>query len=488
MNKSKIFIGSSVEGLNIAYAIQQNLTYDAEITVWSQGIFELSMTTIESLMLIIEQSDFAIFIFTADDILKIRKEEHLSVRDNVIFELGLFIGKIGRERTFIIVPDKTNFHIPTDLLGITAGKYETDRSDGSFLAATGPVCHQIRTQINKIGPLNFYENNSEGNSNSEIDKDKYKELLWWDYYFDKDYEKAIETIDKQIEKVINEKEREDLKYWKYFVKYKINSTDTKKEMSQNIDSDNENINLYRAYSKVLIYQDETELAKKFIEDGLLKFPENEDLLKCKSIYLDKIGKHNDAVTLLKSLNYEENEDIINLIIEFQEKAETDTLEQFKFYLKIYMENPSYENVGFKLAKLAYSMDKHKMALHILSKLVNQNPKDITYHGYLGNSCVSLELNNKAFTFYQKANKFAESKQSWILSNIGNVLKNMGLFEEAKKYLNESIKLQSESEYALNRLSETIKLEDEENKLYQKLLKEGMLELNAELENSKNNIA
>ena len=74
--KPRIFIGSSVEGLTAAYSVQQNLTHDAEITVWDQGVFELSKTTIESLMNVLKQSDFGIFIFSPDDISKIRNKEY----------------------------------------------------------------------------------------------------------------------------------------------------------------------------------------------------------------------------------------------------------------------------------------------------------------------------------------------------------------------------------------------------------------------------
>jgi predicted nucleotide-binding protein len=100
-----MFIGSSVEGLNVAYAIQQNLTHDAEATVWDQGVFELSLTTIEALTELLGRVDFGVFVFSPDDITHMRGQNGHSVRDNVLFEFGLFVGKLSRQRVFFVVPE-----------------------------------------------------------------------------------------------------------------------------------------------------------------------------------------------------------------------------------------------------------------------------------------------------------------------------------------------------------------------------------------------
>jgi predicted nucleotide-binding protein len=102
--KPRMFIASSVEQLQLAYAAQENLEHNLECTVWSQGVFDLSKTAIASLIDEMENTDFGLFILAPDDLAKIRDTTKAAVRDNVIFELGMFVGRLGSDRCFLIVP------------------------------------------------------------------------------------------------------------------------------------------------------------------------------------------------------------------------------------------------------------------------------------------------------------------------------------------------------------------------------------------------
>lgn len=137
-----------MEKLGIAEFIQSNLEHVSYPEIWSQNIFELSSTTIESLFEFLNKIDFAIFILSPEDIVEIRSKKAPAVRDNVIFELGLFMGKLGRDRVFYIIPRNEKIHLPTDLLGITPGTYDPEHPNPS--AALGPFCTQIKHQIMKI--------------------------------------------------------------------------------------------------------------------------------------------------------------------------------------------------------------------------------------------------------------------------------------------------------------------------------------------------
>lgn len=147
-NKPKLFIGSSVEGLEVAYAIQSELEHDSEPTVWSQGVFNLTQSTLSDLLSALDTFDAAIFVMSPDDVVKMRGQEQTVTRDNVLFELGMFIGRLGPEKTFMVKPrNSQDFHVPTDLLGLTPGVYDNERSDGNLQAALGPFCFQVRKQL-----------------------------------------------------------------------------------------------------------------------------------------------------------------------------------------------------------------------------------------------------------------------------------------------------------------------------------------------------
>jgi len=151
--KPRVFIGSSSEGLNIAEYLQSLLEGHAESTVWSQGVFGLSGGTLESLAKSAEDCDFAILVLTPDDITIKRANRAPAARDNVLFELGLFVGKLGRERTFIVTTRDNAPLLPTDLAGVTIAKFP-NRADGNLKAALNPTALDIREAINKLGCRN----------------------------------------------------------------------------------------------------------------------------------------------------------------------------------------------------------------------------------------------------------------------------------------------------------------------------------------------
>jgi hypothetical protein len=150
MSRPGLFVGSSTEGLRIAQAVQVVLDESCEVELWTQGVFGLGRGTLESLVLALPRFDFALLVLTADDLMISRGAEKLAARDNVLFELGLFTGSLGRDRTFMLF-DRTNPPVlPTDFSGITAATF-APHSSGNLEAALGAPCAKIHAAVEKLG-------------------------------------------------------------------------------------------------------------------------------------------------------------------------------------------------------------------------------------------------------------------------------------------------------------------------------------------------
>lgn len=148
-----LFIGSSVEGIAIGREVQSQLKHDAiDVRPWTTGVFGAGQVAIESLLAMVATADFALFVLGPDDLVASRDQSIRAPRDNVIFELGLFMGGIGRARVFMLKEHGADLKIPSDLLGTVPLTYV--RSSASPLASSlGPACHELRAVILTTGAL-----------------------------------------------------------------------------------------------------------------------------------------------------------------------------------------------------------------------------------------------------------------------------------------------------------------------------------------------
>ena len=91
--------------------------------------FNPGTTTLERLLELAHEVDFAAFVFAQDDwttnsphAVPVPTPGQASPRDNVVFEAGLFCGALGMRRTFIL--HASGSKLPSDLLGLTSVRYE----------------------------------------------------------------------------------------------------------------------------------------------------------------------------------------------------------------------------------------------------------------------------------------------------------------------------------------------------------------------------
>ena len=151
---ARVFIGSTRERSETALAVQAALEAgpqrDIECTTWNQNFFEHSHSTLEDLTQKADEFDFAVFIVDADDVRESRGVTSAVPRDNIMFELGLFMGKLGRKRTFYLFNEDERPTLPTDLAGITAVTYR-NRSDKDIDKALAVACRKVRKAIQEVG-------------------------------------------------------------------------------------------------------------------------------------------------------------------------------------------------------------------------------------------------------------------------------------------------------------------------------------------------
>ena len=156
MSKPCIFLGSSGKQKKLLDALTRGLEDVAHVEPWTTT-FNPGTTTLERLMELCHEVDFAAFVFAQDDWTSNTLEAsapagsaQASPRDNVVFEAGLFGGVLGMRRTFIL--HAKGAKLPSDLLGLTCVRYE-----GTSAAEMRVINDKLRKAIETEGRVGRIE-------------------------------------------------------------------------------------------------------------------------------------------------------------------------------------------------------------------------------------------------------------------------------------------------------------------------------------------
>jgi hypothetical protein len=133
--KRKLFIGSSSEGKYIAEKLKTKILEKCsdwiEPILWAdKNVFILNTSTFNSLMQSARKFEYGIFVATADDVTTKRNETSKCMRDNVLFEAGMFLGSLGLTRAFLLADNECK--LPSDYAGTTVSLYDNSNLDSKI--------------------------------------------------------------------------------------------------------------------------------------------------------------------------------------------------------------------------------------------------------------------------------------------------------------------------------------------------------------------
>jgi len=163
VDKPRIFLGTSGKQEKLLQALTHGLQEVAHVEPWTTS-FNPGTTTLERLLELTQEVDFAAFVFARDDWTSTSpsaspppESAQASPRDNVVFEAGLFGGALGMRRTFIL--HASGSKLPSDLLGLTCIRY----GEATTAAEMRVVNQKLRKAIENAGRVARIEG------------------LWWQY-------------------------------------------------------------------------------------------------------------------------------------------------------------------------------------------------------------------------------------------------------------------------------------------------------------------
>lgn len=149
-SKPRLLVGSTAEGRPIAELVRAGLREAADVTLWSRGTFDPPSHAGGGILEAAREYDFAAFVVPSDELASRGPSGKKPQAEGILLALGVFLGALGRTRTFIVTSTEATIDLPSELRGVTLAAYRPGPA-GITPASLACACAIVREQLRRFG-------------------------------------------------------------------------------------------------------------------------------------------------------------------------------------------------------------------------------------------------------------------------------------------------------------------------------------------------
>ncbi len=286
---------------------------------------------------------------------------------------------------------------------------------------------------------------------------KERESNWVEPLLAKDYDRACDILRDLIAREDNPQKKQAHRATLGHVIFEQDKKKGIEYFEELLKSSGDSSEIYHWYALSLFWASDHEMAEKVLRRGIEKSADCRELMDLLGLVYHRQGNDIEAVNVLLRAIAKHPRWPKAYQTLAQTLADIDLADEAIQCCQVGMSScPQDVDLIVKFLNVLPEERASEKRMVAYLRLVNLRPDNATNWALLGNQYLQLELHDLALEAYRKANSIATGKEAWILSNIGNILKNQGFFSHAAEYLQQAVSLDPDYQYAHERLGHTLK--------------------------------
>ncbi len=294
------------------------------------------------------------------------------------------------------------------------------------------------------------------------DKKPPEEKDWFTPFHNKDYDKAVEILEEILSSELNDRKRNTTIGTIGYVKFEKENDDGVKYFEEALEKTQKSSLVFHWYALSYYWKEKYDQATNIIKRGI---DSNPSAFFLRNLLADCLVRQSREIEAVEMLFDQLNQDPeipthYTRIAEILSKIGKNELARDCCRLG-FKHCPDDTSLLDKYGSIVSTMEDYKEAMLVYLRLTKKKPENAKFWTLLGNQYLMLSFNDLALEAYKKGNELAKENEGWIISNIGNLMKNQGFYTEGASYLKKGIAIEPDSQYAYERLAQALKSANDE---------------------------